>query len=422
MVRYQGNKSVGRHQSGLGSGIIEDGQIHCFLSCKELCTDMPWRNIFQLLARRKPVGRVVTFSAFEYIIINFPRDRRDEPFRICTWANTSRSVFRLAPHRFRLDFTTLSPLHLVEFLTREAAHILAPHTQTFAATHRGASTASRPSLPPSPAFCTPRPDPTPAGKAARAQSPSAQHGTRPENAADGGEHPLFDEAADRWSTARQVQAIPHASDRYRPSSTNHFPFSSLQRVPFPDSLEQVRHRSIRLAMLLQWAERTECSPTVLAQLCNLSIRELNSLVEYSPQDGIVSVDLHGLRSISEMTIEDDAEGESYRYEEAYSLINGHEDLDGITTDSMTFSESTLSDSTSSATHNSTTDPSFIDLSPLPFHLHTAPSCVSPQLDRVPTRNFNRSTALKVPYDIRAWKTTWKNYLTAREKGYRGPSR
>ena len=131
-----------------------------FEQCAEICRDgggsgSEWSAVFRRLAQRQG-SRYLNFATFRHIVVTFTKQ---PTFERCAWARASPHLLRVSPLRFRLDFTAVHPLWIVDLFTAEAGHILTHHRATVGkqmgpasvhlASAAAASAAPRP-VPPSP--------------------------------------------------------------------------------------------------------------------------------------------------------------------------------------------------------------------------------------------------------------------------------
>ena len=114
-----------------------------FEECADICRDgggsgSEWRAVFKKLAQRQG-SRYLNFATFRHLVITFTKH---PTFAACTWAHNSPHLSRVSPLRFRLDFTAVHPLRIVELFTTEAGHVLAHHRQSLNAESGGSGAAA----------------------------------------------------------------------------------------------------------------------------------------------------------------------------------------------------------------------------------------------------------------------------------------
>jgi hypothetical protein len=111
--------------------MVQQEAIVAFEQCAEICRDgggsgSEWSAVFRRLAQRQG-SRYLNFATFRHIVITFTKQ---PTFERCAWARASPHFLRVSPLRFRLDFTAVHPLWIVDLFTAEAGHILTHHRAT----------------------------------------------------------------------------------------------------------------------------------------------------------------------------------------------------------------------------------------------------------------------------------------------------
>jgi len=130
-------------------------EIVAFEECAHICRDgggsgSEWSSVFRRLAQRQG-SRYLNFATFRHLVITFTKQ---PTFATCAWTRDSPYFTRVSPLRFRLDFTAVHPLRIVELFTTEAMHVLAHYRQNQSApkpsahTVRAAETRADPSVDP----------------------------------------------------------------------------------------------------------------------------------------------------------------------------------------------------------------------------------------------------------------------------------